>query len=190
MKKILLIAVLGLASVAGFAQQKFAHVNSQELITLMPEADKAREVMEISSNEAQETYQSMIEEYQSKYSQYQQKGSTMSQSIREAKEKELTEISQRIQEFEQSIQMELQQQQQQLMAPIYEKANKTVTELAKKAGYVYVFDISTLLYYDATQSADLTPTARKALNIADDRTLESLQKELEAQAQAQAAQAQ
>ena len=184
MKKILLIAVLGLASVAGFAQQKFAHVNSQELITLMPEADKAREVMEISSNEAQETYQSMIEEYQSKYSQYQQKGSTMSQSIREAKEKELTEISQRIQEFEQSIQMELQQQQQQLMAPIYEKANNTIQDVAKKGGYIYVFDINSALYIDPAQSIDITPECRKILGIPADRTLESLQKELEAKANA------
>lgn len=190
MKKILLIAALGLVSVAGFAQQKFAHVNFNELVTLMPEADEARATMAASSKEAQETYQSMMDEFQNKYQTYNQKASTWTQAIRESKEKELTEIQQRIQEFGASVEQELQQQQQQLMAPIYEKANKTVTELAKKAGYVYVFDISTLLYYDATQSADLTPTARKALNIADDRTLESLQKELEAQAQAQAAQAQ
>ena len=56
MKKILLIAALGFVSVAGFAQ-KFAHVNFQELVTLMPEADKAREVVAASSKEAQETYQ-------------------------------------------------------------------------------------------------------------------------------------
>lgn len=186
MKKILLIAVLGLASVAGFAQQKFAHVNSQELITLMPEADKAREVMEASSNEAQETYQSMVDEYQSKFSQYQQKGSTWTQTIRESKEKELTEISQRIQEFEQSIQVELQQQNQQLMAPIYEKANNTIQEVAKKGGYIYVFDVNSMIYFDPAQSIDITPECRKLLGIPEGRTLETLQKELEAKAAAQA----
>ncbi|MCQ2187204.1 MAG: OmpH family outer membrane protein [Bacteroidales bacterium] len=188
MKKILLIAALGLASVAGFAQQKFAHINFQELVTLMPEADQAREVMSASSKEAQDTYQSMVEEYQSKYTQYSQKASTWTQAIKESKEKELGEISQRIQEFEQSIQIELQQQQQELMAPIYEKANNTLQELAKKGGYVYVFDISTALYVDPSQSTDLTPAARKALNIPEGRTLEQLQKELEAQAQAEQAQ--
>ena len=80
--------------------------------------------------------------------------------------------------------MELQQQQQQLMAPIQEKAVKAVQDLAKAGGYVYVFDVSTLLYYDTAQSTDLTPAARKALNIPEGRTLESLQAELQAQAQA------
>ena len=70
------------------------------------------------------------------------------------------------------------------MAPIYQKAGDIVKELAKKGGYIYVFDVNTPLYFDASQSDDLTPAARKALNIPDDRTLESLQAELQAQAQA------
>lgn len=184
MKKVLLIAAMAFVSVAGFAQQKFAHVNFSELVQLAPEADQARATMTASNNEAQETYQAMVEEFNTKYSQYQQKASTWTQSIRESKEKELTEIQQRIQEFGQSVQAELQQQEQQLMAPIYEKASKTVQDLAKEGGYIYVFDISTALYVDPAQSTDLTPAARKALNIPADRTLESLQAELQAQAQA------
>ena len=73
------------------------------------------------------------------------------------------------------------------MQPIYQKVNETVQELAKKGGYIYVFDVSSLVYYDASQSFDLTPDARKALNIPADRTLESLAAELQAQQQAAAA---
>ena len=62
---------------------------------------------------------------------------------------------------------------------------ETVNSLAKKGGYVYVFDKNSVLYIDTAQSTDLTPAARKALGIADDRTLESLQQELAAQQQAQ-----
>ena len=94
------------------------------------------------------------------------------------------DIQQRIQEFEQTIQQELQQQQAQLMAPIQQKAIDTVKKLAKAAGYIYVFDASSLLYVDDNQSVDLTPAARKALGIPDGRTMESLQKELQAAAQA------
>ena len=42
-----------------------------------------------------------------------------------------------------------------------------------------------MLYVDETQSVDLTPAARKALNIPDGRTLETLQQELQAQSQKQ-----
>jgi len=186
MKKILLLAVLAMMSAAAFAQQKFAHVNFTELVQLMPEADQARATMDASSKEASETYQAMADEFNTKYQQYQQKAQSWTQAIRETKEKELTDIQQRIQEFQQTVQAELQQQQQQLMAPIYKKAQEAVEKLAKEGGYIYVFDQTNALYIDPAQSTDLTPAARKALGIPDDRTIESLQKELQAQAEQQA----
>lgn len=176
---------MALVSVAVFAQPKFAHVSFSELVQLCPEADQARATIAASSTEAQETYQAMVDEFNTKYQTYQQKASTWTQAIRESKEKELTEIQQRIQEFSQTVQAELQQQEQSLMSPIYEKANNVVKELAQKGGYIYVFDITTALYVDPAQSTDLTPDARKALNIPEDRTLESLQAELQAQQAAQ-----
>lgn len=184
MKKVLLITATVLFTLSAAAQPKFAHVNFSELVQLSPEADQARTTMAASEKEANETYQAMVEEFNTKYNTYSSKASTWTTAIRESKEKELTEIQQRIQEFSQSVQSELQQQQQSLMAPIYQKAQETVKDLAKQGGYVYVFDISSLLYYDETQSTDLTPAARKALGIAEDRTIESLQAELQAQQQA------
>ena len=181
MKKILLIAATAFAAVTAFAQPKFAHVNSTELIQLCPEMDKARETMTAASNEAQETFNDMQAEFNSKYQTYQSKGSTWTDAIRQSKEKELTEIQQRLQEFSQTVQMELQQQQEQLMQPIYQKVNEIVQDLAKKGGYIYVFDVQSLVYVDPAQSFDLTPDARKALNIPADRTLESLAAELQAQ---------
>ena len=185
MKKILFVAALAVLSLTAGAQAKFAHVNFSELVQLMPEADKARATMNASSKEAQETYQAMADEFNSKYQQYQQKAETWAASTRAAKEKEITDIQQRIQEFEQNVQAELQQQQQQLMAPIYQKAQETVEAIAKKAGYIFVFDKSTALYVDPAQSDDITAAARKALGIPEGRTLESLQAELLAQAQAE-----
>ena len=185
MKKILLIVATAFAAVTAFAQPKFAHVNSTELVQLCPEMDKARETMNASSKEAQETYEAMVEEFNSKYSTYQSKAASWTDAIRQSKEKELTEIQQRIQEFQQTVQMELQQQQETLMQPIYQKVNEVVQDLAKKGGYIYVFDVQSLVYVDAAQSFDLTQEARKALNIPADRTLESLAAELQAQQQAQ-----
>ena len=47
-----------------------------------------------------------------------------------------------------------------------------------------VFDMGTALYFDESAVVDLTPAARKSLGIKDGRTLEQLQQELQAQAQA------
>ena len=141
--------------------------------------------MQTAQKEAQETLQSMMEEAQTKYNEYQQKQATWTPAIKSSKEKELGEIQNRIQEFQQSIQAELQQQQQQLMDPIYKKAQEAVEKLAKAGGYLFVFETSQYLYVDKAQCKDLTPEARKAMNIPEGRTIEDLQKELQAQAQGQ-----
>ena len=187
MKKLFVIALAAFATLTASAQQ-LGKVNFQELVMLMPEMDAARETIAASQKEAEETYSAMVEEYQGKATQYQQKQASWTAAIRESKEKELYEIQNRIQEFQNSISQELQQQQAQLTAPIQEKANKAVTELAKAKGIVVLFDVSQAIYFDESKVVDLTADARKALNIPDSRTLESLQAEL--QAQAQAAQAQ
>ena len=186
MKKfIIVIAAMGLAFTAANAQSyKFAHVNYQELVYLVPEADSARAQMNSASQEAQETLQAMAQEFDTKYSQYEQKANEWTPAIRQSKERELTEIQNRIQDFEQSVQQELRQLENQLMSPIYQKVQETVNSLAKAGGYIYVFDSTSLLYIDAAQSTDLTPEARTTLGIPADKTMESLQAELQAQAAA------
>ena len=170
MKKILLIAAMALFTLTASAQAKFAYVDFNELLMLAPEADAARSQMQAAQKEAQ-----------TKYNEYQQKQSTWTPAIKSSKEKELGEIQNRIQEFQQSIQAELQQQQQQLMDPIYKKAQEAVEKLAKAGGYLFVFETSQYLYVDKAQCKDLTPEARKAMNIPEGRTLEDLQKELQTQ---------
>lgn len=188
MKRLMIVAAaFALMGAAAFAQApKSAHVNFNELVQLMPEMDSARVQIEATQKEMSETYQSMIDEFQSKYAQFNEKQSTWTQSVRASKERELQGIQNRIQEFEQTSQQELQQVQTNLMAPIYQKAQDTVKELAKAQGFIYVFDASQLLYIDEAQSTNLTQSARAALNIPEDRTLESLQAELQAKAQAAA----
>ncbi|MBQ1750430.1 MAG: OmpH family outer membrane protein [Bacteroidales bacterium] len=184
MKKIFIIAAMALMTLSASAQ-KIGRVNFSELVQLMPEADEARATLQAISKEADETLQSMYEEYQTKMNQYQQKQATWTPAIKESKEKELMEIQNRLQESQQTFQQEIQQKQNELMAPIYEKAQNTIKELAKGQALTAVFDASSALYFDEATTVDLTPAARKALNIAEGRTLQSLQEEIQAQAASQ-----
>ena len=185
MKKLFVVALAALATLSASAQQ-MGRVNFNELVMLMPEMDAARETIAASQKEAEETYAAMVEEYQGKYTQYQQKQASWTAAIRESKERELMDIQNRLQEFQQTISQELQQQQSQLMAPIQEKAGKVVQDIAKAKKLLVVFDESQALYFDESAVVDITPDARKALGIAPERTLEALQAELQAQAQQQA----
>ena len=190
MKKIIMIAAMAVMSVAAMAQDfKFGYVDFNEVIMLMPEMDEARATIEENQKTNEEILMTMYKEYETKMQQYQQNNATWTPAVREMKEKELMQLEQNLQQNQQVLQQELQQLQQQLQAPIYKKAQDTVNELAKAKGLALVFEKNSLLYLDPAQGVDLTPEARTALNIPADRTLEQLQQEMQAKAQA-AAQAQ
>lgn len=183
MKKIILIAaVVSFFGFAANAQTKFAHVNFNELVQLMPEADSAMVQLEAANKEAQETFETMYAEFQTKYQQFEQKKTTWTPAVLESKQRELEEIQNRIQEFQQAIQQDMNQLQQTLMAPIYQKAQDVVKALAKEKAVIYVYDSSTLLYIDEAQSINLTAEARTKLDIPADKTIESVMAARQAQA--------
>ena len=185
MKKILTICAALFVAASAFAQTKTGYVNTTELIQLQPAMDTVRTQLESAQKETYETYQAMMEEYQTKATTFQQKQASWTPAIKESKQKELYEIGNRIQEFEQSANQDLQQMQQVLQAPIYQKVNEEIQKLAKAKGLAFVFDIASVLYIDPAQSIDLTPELRTILGIPEGRTLQSLQEELQAKAAAQ-----
>jgi len=185
MKKIFLLAAMALFTLSANAQTKIGHVNFNELVTLLPEMDNVRETMNAAQKEAEETFQSMYQEYQTKMQQYQQKESTWTAAIKESKGKELADIESRLQEFQQTVSQELQQQQSQLTAPLVQKVQDAVKTVAKSAGVTAVFDTASAIYFDENATVDLMTAARKALSIPDDRTIESLQQQMEAAQQQQ-----
>ena len=185
MKRIILIAAMVVASVAASAQDfKFAYVDLAEIVQLCPEMDKARATLEENQKTNEEILMGMYEEYQTKGQQFQQKAASWTPAIRESKEREIMDLQTRIEQTQQSLQQEMQQLQNSLFSPIYEKAQNAVNELAKAKGVALVFEKASLLYVDPAQGIDLTPEARKALNVPEGRTLEDLQKEQMAKAYA------
>ena len=182
MKKIILLAAIAMISVAASAQNfTFGYVDFTELVQLMPEADAARATMEENQKTNEEILMEMYEEYQ-------QKSQSWTPAVRESKEAAIMDIQSRLEQTQKNMQQEIQQLQQSLQAPLYEKAQQVVNELAKAKNLSVVFEKNSLLYLDPAQGADLTPEARAKLNIPEGRTLESLQAELQAKAQAAMAQ--
>ena len=185
MKKIILIAAMAFMSVAAMAQEfKFGYVDFNELIMLMPEMDAARATIEENQKTNEEILMTMYQEYQTKMQQYEKNSATWTQAVLEMKQKELMQLEQNLQQNQQVLQQEIQQLQQQLQAPIIEKVNNVVNELAKAQGVAAVFEKASFLYVDEAQMLNLTPEARTALNIPEGRTLETLQAEMMAKAQA------
>ncbi|HHV03106.1 MAG: OmpH family outer membrane protein [Bacteroidales bacterium] len=169
MKRIVTVFTL-LLCIAGTSTAqnlKFGHINSQELISLMPERDSALIKLQNYTNEVEETITEMQQEYQTKYNTYQQRQATWTAAVLEAKQRELIEIQQRLEQFSQGAQQEYQQMQQVLFAPVFQKANEVIAKIAKDKGFTFIFDLSAggLVYYNEQVSVNILPMAKSELGI-------------------------
>ncbi|HIZ87363.1 MAG TPA: OmpH family outer membrane protein [Candidatus Coprenecus pullistercoris] len=182
MKRIIVLAagVFMAAFVASAQNVKFGHINMQEVIYLMDETDSARVEMEKFSMDMQATFNAMKEEFDTKYRTYQQMGANWTPSVLAAKEQELSDLQNRLVQYEQNANIDMNNLQQQLMAPIVQKANAAVEKIGKLKGLIYVFDISSgaVIYADTAQSMDLTVDVKTELGIPLDKTLPQAQPQM------------
>ncbi len=170
MKRFVMIPLAAALLFAGsvFAQTapKFAHINGQELLTVMPERDSAEVRLNAFGQDLSQQIDELHVEYNNKLQTYMQRRETLTEGIREAREKELASLQQRIQEFEQTAQQDFQKMQGELMRPIMEKADAAIKKVAKEQGVLYVFDVSTGgVVYFSDESIDLMPLVKKELGI-------------------------
>lgn len=168
MKKIILLLALflGISSTA-IAQQKLGHINSDELLALMPETKAAQAELEKYGKQLEKDMSDMETELSTKIEQFRQNESMMTTTSRELRTKELQDLQGRIQQFSQRAQQDLQQKQQELFAPIIEKATKAIQDVAREKGFTYILDSSetrgVLLFAEGGE--DIMPLVKAKLGI-------------------------
>ena len=171
MKKILgILFVTVLVTVSSaFAQKtdyKFGHINSSELLSVMPERDSARIALQSYSQMLQQEIEAMQVEYQSKVNTYLEKQETYSDLVRQSKETEIQEMQRRVQEFQTTAQQDYQQKEAELFQPIMDKAQAAIEKAGKDNGFLYVFDIGAGgVVYFSEKSIDILPLVKKELGI-------------------------
>lgn len=169
--KTLFLTIVALAvTTIAFAQStlKIGHINSQELLQAMPENDSVQVKIEKVAKDLQNQFQTMQNEYTNKYKDFVSKNDSYSEPIRQDKSSELQNIEQRIQQFQQKAEQELQSQRLNLYKPVLDKANKAVSEVAKSNGFTYILDLAQggVIYYDET-STDILPLVKQKLGLPD-----------------------
>ncbi len=162
----LTVAIVVAKSTTIFAQTQ-GRVNVQEFVSLMPETRSMQSDLETIQKDFQSNLETMQSELSSKLADYQKNQSTMSESIRSLKEKDMQDLNMRMQQFEQNAMQEIQRKQNELLQPILTKARDAIDAVAKEGGYLVVYDESggALAYFDATKVIDITPAVKKQLGI-------------------------
>lgn len=166
-KGFLLLTVALLFSGISFAQGtlKFGYIDSQKLMSEMPATDSAQAQLKNFEQQLQTQMQAMGQEYKSKVQAYQNNVGTMSDLIKQTKEQEISDLQQRIQDFQNSASTDIQKKQQQLFQPIIQKVKNAIDAVGKEYHYTYIFDVSqgVVLYY--ANGDNIMPLVKKKLGL-------------------------
>lgn len=158
------------------AQQKFGHINSEEVFANLPEAKTASTTLETLGKQKQADIDVMMKEYQTKLKAAQDKEKTLTDANKEQVGKELQTAGQELQDLEKRIgdarqkaSQDLQTKQGELLQPIQTKVANAVNAVAKEKGLSYVFDIANgqggnnLVYWQGGE--DITSAVKAKLGI-------------------------
>ena len=167
MKKILsTLIALTLIVGASFAQGlKLGHINSNQLLSVMPETKAADSVLQKFGTSLQNQLQTMNSEYESKVGEYKKNEASMLDAVKEMKVKEITDLEDRIREFQQSAQENISKKKEEIYAPILKKAEEAIKGIAKEKGYTYIFDAGGGVLLYSQDSDDILPLVKAKLGL-------------------------
>mgnify|MGYP000855928022 FL=1 len=161
--KILTVVVLVTFAFTANAQ-KLGHLDFAKLYSLMPGQDSIKAVYETYAKGLQNQLATMQAEWENKLTDYQANQATMSNIIKQTKERELQDLQTRMEDFNQKAQQDLSDKEMELTQPLIDKARKAVEDVAKEKGYTYVFNSTEgLLLYAGGE--DLMPLVKAKLKI-------------------------
>ena len=170
MRKSHLLSFLFLFTVSTLAisQQKFGHLNSAQLLQMMPEVKTADAALEGFQGALLSEREDKVKTLETEYQEYVKlvNEGTLSKIQMAEKESKFSEDQQEIAQYEQEIQLKVLKKREELIQPILEKVNKAIEEYAKANGYSMIFDTSipgALLY--VPEGDDLTESIKTKLGI-------------------------
>ena len=163
MKKIVTLIAIALITITGTAQ-KFGHLNSQQLLTVMPDYKAAEAELTRYQDELSKELQMWANLIKGKEADLVKDQTSLTPEIRAQREKELQDSYQKFQEKQQEAELKLQEKEAALMQAIMAKIKKAVATVAKANGYTYIFEEGSLYYAGGD---DISGLVKKELGIVE-----------------------
>ncbi len=166
--KLFIVAVVILASSMSIQAQnplKIGYIEFNTLLAAMPGVDSVKIKLQIYQKTLTDQMDAMRSEFENKYVDYQSQSAGMSDLIRQTKEKELTELKGRIDDFEQKANQDLMAKQQELIDPFIARAKSAISDVAKENKYTFVLNaIEDVMLYKS-DADDMMGLVKKKLGI-------------------------
>lgn len=147
--------------------QKFGYINSQQLISQIPQVKEANSELEALKAKYEEQGQAKVTALQTKYAALERKQAQgeISPKQLETEAQTLEQEKMEIAKFQQDIQQKLVEKSEALLSPIREKIDTAIKDVAKEQGYSYIFDMSMGILLYADEAADVSAAVKAKLGL-------------------------
>lgn len=164
MKKLIILLFL-ILPLGAFAQEvKIAFVNTQEVFMAMPEVSTMDTQMTDLNEKYKVELKQMQDEYTNKYSAYIAQQDSLTENIKLRRMQEIEDIRERMDNFVQVAQQDVQKKQQELIQPIQMKIQDAIKAVGNEKGYTYIVDPAALLF-TGSNAVDATSFVKTKLGL-------------------------
>lgn len=167
MRKGIVLLLLFFVFGAGLsAQQKYGHIDSDEILESMPEYTQLLATLERSQKQKENAFKAKYQDFMKRQQELQDLGPGMMVAIREEKMLELQQMQQELSTFEERSANELETLKNKLLKPLNDKYLKIVNAVARENGYTFIFDLARgAVVYHPEKDGDVTDLVKKKMGI-------------------------
>lgn len=163
-KKIALALMLAFPMLAGAQTVKIGLVDTNTILTSLPDTKTAQDKLSALSKDFQDQDNKFMAALQKKMEDYQALPETTPQATKDALAKEIQSDQQKILEFEQNAQTEMQRAQEREMAPVIAKVQDAIRAVGTEGNFTVIQEIGAVLYYGAP-AEDITSAVKAKLGL-------------------------
>lgn len=166
--KITLLAAMLLSSFAIQAQNKVGTVDSEYVISKMPQLTAVQTRISSYGTKLDSSFSIKVKEYDTKVDAFNKAEKTMTEEVKKTKYAEIAELDQDLKKFRQNGAQLMQIRRDELLRPLYKKVTEVIAEVAKANGYSQILTITgnELAYLDTKY--DITKLVLAKLGIKED----------------------
>jgi len=161
----ILLLLIIFESVSINAQNNFAYINTELLISQMEESKLVNEELIKLGEKYDEEFRILYTEYDTKRKKYESEASSNSASVNSVRAHELSQMEDKMQEFSKRASDVLHHKKNELMKPVLAKMNKAIEEVAEENGIDFVIDTAKNELAYTNNKLDLIEKVKKKLGI-------------------------
>ncbi len=161
-KILLLIAIVTLGFNTAQAQTKVAHINTDLLLSLMPETKALNADLEKLGKTYETELKAEQDKLTAKLKKYEAEVNSQTDEVNQQRGAEVQQDQQNLYQASQVAREEIAKKRDEKLKPILDKAKQAIEDIAKEQGYTYVLDASSLIVANGT---DLLAAVKVKLGI-------------------------